>query len=79
MPATEWSTRFVPLDETGAPLPPEKLPLMITLQERRPAHLTFAILGLDKVQRRIDVTSFPVVGVGNRFLGALAIFWEDGR
>lgn len=76
MPATEWSTVFRPLDEDGAPLPPEKLPLMITLIERRPAHRTFSIVGLDNVQRHLDVTSFPIVGVGERFLGAVAIFWE---
>ena len=79
MPAAEWSTAFIPLDESGGPLPPEELPLMITLRDRRPAHLPFSILGLDGMQRRIDVTSFPIVGVGDRFLGAVAIFWEVAR
>jgi hypothetical protein len=76
MPAAEWSTVFTPLDLDGAPLSPEALPLMITLTEHRPAHRTFSIVGLDHVQRKVDVTSFPVIGVGDRVLGAVAIFWE---
>jgi hypothetical protein len=76
MPAAEWSTAFLPLDEAGAPLPPEELPLMITLQEQRPAHRALWISGLDRVQRHLEVTSFPIQGVGDRYLGAVAIFWE---
>lgn len=75
MPVQEWATIFTPLDESGEPLAPEALPLIVTLNERRPAHHTFWIVGLDEVKRQIDVTSFPIIGVGDRFLGAVAIFW----
>ena len=76
MPAIEWSTVFAPTDAAGAPIPPEALPLMIALVDRRPAYLTFRIRGLDGVSRHIGNTAFPIIGQAGRFLGAIAIFWE---
>jgi PAS domain-containing protein len=76
MPMAEWSTIFEPLDLDGSPLPLEEIPLVITLRERQPAHSTFSIVGLDAIQRKIEATSFPIVGVGERYLGAIAFFWE---
>jgi PAS domain-containing protein len=76
MPASEWSTIFQPADREGAALPPEELPLMIALTQRRPSHKRFWIRSLDGVLREIEVTAFPLIGQANRFLGAIAIFWE---
>jgi PAS domain-containing protein len=78
MPANEWATMFTPTDVAGIPVPPDALPLMIALTERRPAHQHFWIRGLNGVRRHIEVTAFPLVGQADRFLGALAIFWETG-
>ncbi len=76
MPVDEWATIFTPTDEAGAVLPPEALPLVKALSERRPAHRGFWIEGLDGVRRQIEVTAIPLVGHAGRFLGAVAIFWE---
>jgi PAS domain-containing protein len=76
MPIEEWSTIFIPVDEDGTPLAPHDLPLVIALNERRPAYRVFWIQGLDRVRRHIHLTAFPLVGMGDRFLGALAMFWE---
>ena len=76
MRAEEWSTIFAPLDEKGQPVPPADLPLMIALNERRPAYLKFFILGLNGVQRRLEVSAMPLNGVQGEFLGAVALFWE---
>jgi PAS domain S-box-containing protein len=76
MPATEWATVFQPSDEDGRPLSPEQLPLIVALQEARPAHSGFWIRGLDGVLREIEVIAFPLIGQGDRRLGAVAIFWE---
>jgi PAS domain-containing protein len=76
MPASEWSTIYTPTDENGASLPAEDLPLMIALVERRPANRRFWICSLDNVRRHIEVTAFPLIGQTDRFLGAMAIFWE---
>ncbi len=76
MPAEMWSSAFEPVDSTGQPIPPEDLPLMITLQKRRPAHRCFDIRGFDGVHHRIEVASIPITGLQSEFLGAVALFWE---
>lgn len=79
MPAKEWSTIFQPFDAAGNPLSPEDLPLMIALREHHPAHKLFNIHGKDGVSREIAVTAFPLIGQADRFLGAIAIFWENRK
>jgi PAS domain-containing protein len=79
MPATEWSTVFHPMDSERSFIPPDELPLMIALSKRHPAHKVFWIEGLDGVLREIEVTAFPMVGQADRFLGAIAIFWENPK
>jgi PAS domain-containing protein len=76
MPVGEWSVIFDPRDEDGNPLPPERLPLVVALSERRPAHGSLCIHGLDGVPRHIQVIAFPLLAQAGRFLGAAAIFWE---
>ena len=76
MPASEWSTIFEPVDKYGKPILPEDLPLMIAMTKQHPAHADFWIRGLDGRLKQIEVTAFPLVGQGGRFLGAVAIFWE---
>jgi PAS domain-containing protein len=76
MPVEEWSTLFKPTDENDKPLAPEALPLVIALTQHRPAHRDMWIEGLDGVRRLIEVTAFPLTGQAERYLGALAIFWE---
>ena len=79
MSASEWSTIFQPFDREGALIPPQELPLMVALSEHHPAHKLFWIRGLDGVSREIEVTAFPLIGQANRFLGAMAIFWEMSK
>jgi PAS domain-containing protein len=79
MRAEEWSTLFRPVDENGEPLQPDALPLVIALKEQHPSHRSFSISGLDGVLRHIQVTAFPLIGQADRFLGAIAIFWEVKR
>ena len=76
IPVDEWAVMFDPTDETGKPLPPERLPLVVALTQHCPAHDSFWIRGLDNVPRFIDVVAFPIIGQAQRFLGAAALFWE---
>ncbi len=76
LPLSEWARIFQPVSESGSPLMPEALPLVIALQQRRAAHLALQIHGLDGVLRTLEVTAFPLEGQGERYLGAVAIFWE---
>jgi PAS domain-containing protein len=76
MPMSEWSTIFEPTDAQGVPIPPTEQHLAITVAERRPTHSVFWIRGLDNVHRHIEATSLPLIGQANRYLGAIALFWE---
>lgn len=76
MPANEWATVFQPVDPEGQPMKPEDLPLVIAITHRYPAHKNFWIKGMDGTLRQIEVTAFPLIGQADRFLGAIAIFWE---
>ncbi len=77
MPVDVWATIFKPLDDDGNPLKPEALPLVKTLTSRIPAHGTFWIESLKGEKYKISVTSYPLMGRANRFLGAVAIFWKN--
>ena len=76
LPASEWSTMFEPVDQAGASIAPEELPLMIAMTQSHAAHKGFWIKGLDKKLRRIELTAFPLVGQSGRISGAVSIFWE---
>jgi len=76
MPASEWATRYAPTDEAGAAIAPEKLPLMVALDEHRLAHGELWLRGRDNVRRHIEASAFPLIGQADRFLGAVVIFWE---
>src|ERR1051325_5581847 len=65
----QWATAFTPTDFRNRPLPPEKVPLVIALRERRPVHASLRIRGLDQIVRDIQVPAFPWVGAANGFLG----------
>jgi PAS domain-containing protein len=77
MPLAEWSTIFKPTNGRGVTIPPEKLPLAITLAEQRPAQGRIWISGLDGVRRRIEIAAIPLKGQWGDELGAVAIFWEQ--
>ena len=79
IPLDEWSRMFVPTDESGEPLAPEHRPVLIAVTERRPSHRSFWLRGMDNVLRHIEVTAFPLIGQADRYLGAVAIFWETAR
>lgn len=79
MPLKEWGTIFAPTDRDGAVLLPEELALATAVLQRRPAHERISITGLDGARRDLSVTAFPLVGLNDRYLGAVAIFWEDSH
>ena len=76
MPFEEWTTAFLP-SEGGRPLDVDELPLVQALRRRIPAHSRFNIVAIDGVERTIEVTAFPVLSLGDRMVGAVAMFWES--
>lgn len=76
MPAGEWATAWQPTRADGSPLDPARLPLMIAVAERRPAHGEFWIQGLDGARRHIQATAIPLLRHADEILGAVVVFWE---
>lgn len=75
MSVSEWSTIFTPKNEDGSPMDSEKLPLVRTLTTQKPAQGAFWIDSLNGDRHFINVTSFPIIGMSQGYLGAVAIFW----
>ena len=79
MPASEWSTVFEPKDQEGRPLEPEELPLTIAMTQHHPDQKRLWIRGLDQTLREIEVIAFPLLAQEQRYLGAVAVFWEVAK
>jgi hypothetical protein len=79
MHVNEWGTMFKNKDDEGNPIPPEELPLVKTLHNQLPYHKTFWIDSLQGKAERISVTSYPIIGRTENFLGAVAIFWRSSE
>lgn len=77
MKVEEWSTVFKPTDVNGNHLPPEGLPLVQTLGTQKPAHGSFYIDNQKGERMLITVTAFPIIGRPDRYLGAMALFWNS--
>lgn len=75
----EWSRLLPIFDEFGGPLKPEERALVLALTERRPVHRRLILQRFDGRSVRVEGTAIPLVATEDRLLGALAVFWEDGR
>ena len=74
--AREFAATFEARDEDGKPVPPERLPIVIALEERHPAHARLRIRNAEGVEQEMAVTAVPLIGQGSRFVGAIVFFWE---
>jgi PAS domain-containing protein len=75
----EWGTMFGPIDEDGAPIPYDELPLVVSVRRGRPAHAKFKIRSADGVEHEIEASAFPILTPhGSR--GAITVIWpaENG-
>lgn len=78
VPKETWSALLDPTDDDGNQLPPDQHPLVLALEQRVPTHSSMWIKGFDGGTHRITGTSLPLHATGNRFIGAMAIFWVNG-
>lgn len=76
LPAANWRKLFEPRTLDAQPLTAEETPGGIALLERRPAHGSFVMRGLDGRERQITVTAFPLLSQPDEVVGVMAIFWE---
>jgi PAS domain-containing protein len=77
MPLDEWTASFAPRTRDSEPLPPERRPGRIALDQRRPAHERFWVTSMDGVDREVSVTAFPLFAHADEFVGIMAIFWGE--
>ena len=77
MPLEEWSPRYSPRSvETDEPLPLDRRPTGIALNERRAAHQRLRTTGIDGVVREVEVTAFPLFAHTDELVGTVTIFWR---
>lgn len=74
----EWSARFRPTLPGGVPVPREELPLVVALEQRRPAHGEHEMSDADGRRRTVELTALPLFGGPDDFVGVLATFWPTG-
>ncbi len=75
----DWYAAFQPSDENGCRIRIDDHPLSVARLRREPCYRRLFYQALDGVKRGVDVTAFPLLGHGNRPLGAVGIFWEGAR
>ena len=76
MPLDEWTSSFVPRDETEDVVPAEQRPTGIALNSRRPAHERFRITSRDGVDRDVEISALPLFAHADEFVGIVAIVWR---
>jgi hypothetical protein len=79
MPASEWGAMLKPEDLEGNKLSRAKIAPGVALLERRPEHHCIRITGLDGAKRQLSITAYPLFARADEFVGAVAIFWEQGE
>lgn len=72
----EWSTLFSPTHEDGSAMKREEQPLFVATERREPCHRRGWVRGLDRVARDMEGIAFPLIGQGERMLGAVGMFWD---
>jgi PAS domain-containing protein len=76
LPASEWTELFAVEELDGSPLSLSDMPGGVALFERRPAHHTFRMRGLDGKTREVSVTAFPLMAHESDLVGIVNVFWE---
>ncbi len=76
MAKDKWSSLFEAQDANEKRIPRMDLPLVKTLIYCQPSQSEFWIKNLEGERYYLSVTSFPIIGRSNRFVGAVVIFWE---
>jgi PAS domain-containing protein len=77
MPFDEWMASFAPRTREGEPLPPERRPVRMALEQKRAFHMSYRATSADGVDRDVAVTAFPLFAHANEFVGVMAIFWRE--
>ena len=74
----EWSALLRPSHPDGSPMKREEQPLFAATEYRQPSRGRILVLGFDGVERDLEGITFPLIGQGERMLGAVSMFWNSG-
>ncbi len=77
MSIDEFSASVAPRVDRDDPLPQERRPTKIALEERRAAHEDMTITAFDGKQRKVGVTAFPLFAQKDEFVGIVVIWWRE--
>ena len=77
VPIDEFTASLKPRTRDSEPLPAERRPARIALDERRAVHEKFMITSVDGVDREISVTGVPLFAHADEFVGVMTIFWRE--
>jgi PAS domain-containing protein len=72
----EFTRSFALRDEEGNELSEDQVPLTVAMRERRAVHRRVSGRGFDGVDRKVEITAFPLLGAGGHLIGGVAMFWE---
>lgn len=76
MSSAELAKTFKPVDETGAPIPLEGLPLATAFRSGVASRGELRIQAADGVARDLEVMAVPLFAHVGELVGGLAVFWE---
>ena len=76
MPLEDWLASFEPRTVDSEPLPPERRPARIALDERRASHMRYLVTSADGIEREVEATAFPLFAHTDEFVGIVVIFWR---
>ena len=77
MELDEWTASFAPRTSDAVPIPAQRRPARIALDEQRAAHQRYQVTTADGIEREVEVTAFPLFAHADEFVGIVAIFWRS--
>ena len=78
-PPAEWDAKWPSTNADGETISLIDGPLSGVINERHPAHGSIRVQGLDGHWHDIEATVYPLFASAERFVGAVAVFWEVTR
>ena len=76
-PLDDWLATFNLRTLESEPLPAERRPTRIALDEQRIAYLQLRVTSVDGIDREVEVTAFPLFAHTDDFVGIVALFWRS--
>ena len=73
----EFSASVAPRLGDNEPLPQDRRPTKIALEERRAVHEDMTITTFEGEERRVGVTAFPLFAQKDEFVGIVVIWWRE--